>query len=199
MRRVLHPRGMLLLTAGCFAALAVAVLLAGANPADAAVRDGVLGLASPVMVGIMKVITLLGHAWFLAPGTLLLFIVFPEARARWWVWVALMLVAPAAETTFKYLIGRPRPFDASYGFPSGHATAAAAFFGAVIYLAGSLPPRARGLVRLLAGLAIVLVGLSRVMLRAHWPSDVLGGVALGLFLASAAALLARPSHRAVQG
>jgi undecaprenyl-diphosphatase len=190
---------MLLLTAGCFAALSVAVLLAGANPADAAVRDGVLGFASPVMVAVMRVVTLLGHAWVLAPGTLLLFVVFPEARARWWVWVSLMLVAPAAESTFKYLIGRPRPFDASFGFPSGHATAAAAFFGAVIYLAGSLPPRARGPVRFLAGLAILLVGLSRVMLRAHWPSDVLGGVALGLFLASAAALLARPPQRAVQG
>ena len=199
MKRVLHPRGMLLLTAGCFAALAVAVLLAGAHPADAAARDGVLSLASPVVVAIMRVVTRLGHAWFLVPATLLLFVIFPEARARWWVWGGLMVVAPVAESTFKFLIGRPRPFDPSYGFPSGHATAAAAFFGAVIYLAGSLPPRARRLVRLLSGVAIVLVALSRVMLRAHWPSDVLGGVALGLFLASAAALLARPPQRAVRG
>jgi membrane-associated phospholipid phosphatase len=66
----------------------------------------------------------------------------------------------------------------------------------VIYLAGSLRPPARTWVRALAGLAIVLVALSRVMLRAHWPSDVMGGVALGLALASAAALLARPPRPA---
>ena len=44
---------------------------------------------------------------------------------------------------------------------------------------------------------IVLVAVARVILRAHWPSDALGGIALGLALASAAALLARPG-RAVQ-
>lgn len=193
MRRVLHPRGMLLLTAASFGAVALAVLLAGVHPADAAARDGLLALASPAMVALMRVVTYLGHGWFLVPATVALLWWFPEARARWWIWVALMLLAPAAETAFKVLVARPRPFDASLGFPSGHATAAAAYFGALIYVAGALRPSARTLVRTLAGLAIVLVALSRVMLRAHWPSDVLGGIALGLALASAAALLARPA------
>ena len=187
---------MLILTAACFAAMAGAVLLAGAHPADAAARDSLLRLNSPVVTAIMRVITELGHAWVLVPATALLLVAFPEARARWWVWIGMMLMAPMAETMFKFLIGRPRPFDASFGFPSGHATAAAAFFGAVIYLAGSLRPPTRTWVRALAGLAIVLVGISRVMLRAHWPSDVIGGVALGLALASAAALLARPPRPA---
>lgn len=187
---------MLILTAACFAAMAVAVLLAGAHPADAAARDSLLRLNSPVVVTIMRMITLLGHAWVLAPATVLLLVVFAEARARWWVWVGAMLLAPIAEATFKGLIGRPRPFDPSFGFPSGHATAAATFFGAVIYLAGALGPPTRTWVRALAGLAIVLVAMSRVMLRAHWPSDVIGGVALGLALASAAALLARPPRPA---
>jgi membrane-associated phospholipid phosphatase len=156
---------MLILTAACFAAMAGGVLLAGAHPADAAARDSLLRLNSPVVTAIMRVITVLGHAWVLVPATALLLVVFPEARARWWVWIGMMLMAPIAETTFKFLIGRPRPFDASFGFPSGHATAAA-------------------------------VAISRVMLRAHWPSDVIGGVALGLALASAAALLARPARPA---
>ena len=189
---------MLLLTAGCFVTLAVAVVLTGAHPADAAARDGLLALASTPVLAVMRVITLMGRAWFLVPATLVMLAVFPEARARWWVWLALMLLAPVAESSLKALIGRPRPFDPSFGFPSGHATAAAAFFGALIYLAGGLPPPARAVIRVLAALAIVLVGLSRVMLRAHWPSDVIGGIALGLALASAAALLARPP-RAVQG
>ena len=85
---------------------------------------------------------------------------------------------------------RPRPEAVSLSFPSGHSTAAAAFFGAVMYLCGSLPPRWRDTVRVLAGVMIVLVGLARVILRAHWPSDVVAGFALGLALASVASLLA---------
>ena len=191
MRRALHPSGLLLLTAACFAAVALAVILAGAHPADAAARDGLLALASPAMVALMRIVTYMGHAWFLAPATLMMLWLVPDARDRWWIWVGLMLLAPVAESTLKVLVGRPRPFDASLGFPSGHATAASAYFGALIYLAGAWQPPARALVRALAALAIVLVALSRVMLRAHWPSDVVGGVALGLALASAAALLAR--------
>ena len=75
------------------------------------------------------------------------------------------------------------------GFPSGHATAAAAYFGAVFYLARPLPPRARVLVRTGAVLTILLVALARVILRAHWPADSIAGIGLGLALASAAVLL----------
>jgi undecaprenyl-diphosphatase len=188
--RVLHPRGLLLLTAACFLAVLLAVTLAAAHPADTAARDSLLALASPAMIGVMRVITLMGHASFLVPALALLLWRVPEARARWWIWVGLMLAAPVAESALKVLVARTRPFDASFGFPSGHATAAAAFFGALIYLAGALTPAARRLLRTVAPIAIVLVAVSRVMLRAHWPSDVLGGVALGLALASAAALLA---------
>jgi membrane-associated phospholipid phosphatase len=183
---------MLILTTACFVAMTLAAILGGAHAADAGARDSLLALNTPVVVAVMRMITLLGHAWFLVPALAVLLAAVAEARARWWVWVGVMLLAPIAETVLKALIGRPRPFDASFGFPSGHATAAATFFGAVIYLAGNISPPARTWVRVLAGLAIVLVGLSRVMLRAHWPSDVIGGVALGLALASAAALLARP-------
>jgi len=82
------------------------------------------------------------------------------------------------------------------GFPSGHATAAAAFFGALIYLAAALPPRARVAVRAASVVLIVLVCVARIILRAHWPVDTLAGAALGLALASLASLLADRRERA---
>jgi membrane-associated phospholipid phosphatase len=41
---------------------------------------------------------------------------------------------------------------------------------------------------------VLLVGAARVMLRAHWPSDVLAGIALGLALAAATGLIASRPH-----
>jgi membrane-associated phospholipid phosphatase len=184
-----RPRGLLLVTSSCFLALAVAVVLFGILPADATVRDALLGLASPAVVGVMRVVNAMGDWRGLVPGTLLLFVIFPRARARWWVWLVLMITAPLAESAAKWLVGRSRPGELSMGFPSGHATAAAAFFGAVMFLAGSLSAPARTWVRAGAAAGIILVAMARVILRAHWPSDALGGIALGLALAAAAALI----------
>ena len=185
----LRPRAALTVLCAFFIALGVAAATIGVLPADAAVREALLSWATPAVVWLMRVVNRAGDWRLLLPGTLLLFFVFRRARERWWLWIALMIAAPAAEGLLKIAIGRARPESGSFGFPSGHATAAAAFFGAVLYLAGSLPPARRRTVRALAVACIVLVGCARIILRAHWPSDVLGGITLGLALATLAALL----------
>jgi undecaprenyl-diphosphatase len=196
---LVHARGVLLVVAALFCALALFATLAGPVPADATVRDAVLGLASPAMVAAMRVVNMAGDWRLLLPGTLLLPLLLPRARARWWLWMGLMLVAAALPDVVKVAVGRARPEDTSLGFPSGHATAAAAFFGALVYLAGSLPPRARRAVRVGAITLTALVGIARIVLRAHWPSDVVGGFALGLALAAAAAVIDASSSSAGRG
>jgi len=185
-----RARGTLVAALVCFGALSLAVVVLGTLPGEAPTRDWLLTLASPPVVMVFRAINYAGSWRVLLPGTVLLFVAFPQARRRWWVWVGLMLAAPAAESLLKLVIGRPRPEEASMGFPSGHATAAAAFFGAVVYLAGTLPPLTRRLATAGAIATIVLVALARVILRAHWPADTLAGIALGLGLAASAALLA---------
>jgi undecaprenyl-diphosphatase len=184
-----NARWVLLVSGGCFLALALAVRLEDPLTADAAARLWLLGYGSPAVIEIARLVNNLGSWRVLLPATLLLLVAFPRARARWWLWVGLMLAAPAAEGLLKIVIGRARPEETSMGFPSGHATAAAAFFGAVIYLAGSLRPRARRGVRAACVVLIVLVALARVILRAHWPVDTLAGIALGLLFASLATML----------
>jgi undecaprenyl-diphosphatase len=200
MKRVsLHPRGVLAVAGICLATLVATVVTLGAVPADTALREAILSLASPAVVGVMRLVNRAGDWRVLAPGMLLMFVAFTEARRQWWLWSALMVTAPVMEWTLKHMVQRTRPEDLSLGFPSGHSTAAAAFWGAVIFLADSLSPRLCRATRVLAVTMIVLVGLARVVLRAHWPSDVLGGIALGLALAAVAGLIAsRPRAPATE-
>lgn len=97
---------------------------------------------------------------------------------------------------FKQLIGRPRPADElvdvfrpieSMSFPSGHVTFYVCYFGFLFFVAYAVLPRGslRRRVALAAtALPVILVGLSRVYLGEHWPSDTLGAYLLsGTWLA----------------
>lgn len=71
----------------------------------------------------------------------------------------------------------------AYAFPSGHTMTATAFAAAVALIAW--PTRWRWPV-LIAGTAFAgAMGLSRVYLAVHWPSDVAAGWAMGLVVAFA--------------
>jgi undecaprenyl-diphosphatase len=182
-------------SAALFLVLAVAALLLPTPAIEVAVREALLRLDAGVGAPFWRLVDNAGTWRVILPGALVLFALSGQARARWWIWAVALLAAPTAETFFKFAIGRTRPEALTMGFPSGHATAAAAFFGAVIYLAAPLSRRARRWVRALAVAAIVLVSVSRVALGAHWPTDALAGIALGVALASAARFLAGPVSR----
>src|SRR5262245_25702371 len=111
----------LLVSAGCFLALSLAVLLVNPFPGDAAMRHWVLGYGSPAVVEAARVVNYLGSWRVLLPATLLLLIVFPRARARWWLWIGLMLAATAARGLLKFVIGRGRHGEASIGLRIGRA------------------------------------------------------------------------------
>lgn len=90
----------------------------------------------------------------------------------------------------KLAVARPRPRDylaadpllhSSHGFPSGHALASAALYGMLLVLLRRRV-RSRRWQQVITGgilLLILLIGFSRIYIGAHWPSDVLGGFALG--------------------
>ena len=90
----------------CFLALALAIALAGTPPGDAAVRDALLALAAPPVVAAMRVVNHAGSWGLLLPAVVLLVLAYRPARARWWAWLGLMVVAPLVEGALKVAVGR---------------------------------------------------------------------------------------------
>jgi undecaprenyl-diphosphatase len=101
--------------------------------------------------------------------------------------IGLTLLFTGLNPLMKLAVDRPRPSPdlllrrtedfGGLGFPSGHAFQAALLFGLLVYLA-SVYVRVPWLRRSLQlGLIALIgaIGMSRVYLGAHWPSDVVGG------------------------
>lgn len=143
-----------------------------------------------LMLGVWEGLSWLGDTLPRVVGSLLAMLVlwWWQRRAAALFLAAAMLSATALSTTLKVFIDRPRPHLASHldlvttaSFPSGHALVGTVFYLSLALLLAPLlraPSARRGLL----GLAVVLslaTGVSRVALGVHWPSDVLGGLALG--------------------
>ena len=149
-------------------------------------RTGPTGLAvSRIIsdVGSPRVMTLIGGIG----GVSLIVRRRPTVLATW---VAVFGGGWILERLLKNLVHRTRPAftptrasDFTTSFPSGHSMMCVLGIGMLVYLLMIPRPPARPWRGVLIGLAtsfVLSVGISRVYLGAHYPSDVLGGYAFGV-------------------
>ncbi len=149
--------------------------------------------------GPMRAITALGYYWAVLPLLAAAVLIF--YLKGWRLSAVLLLVSTGGgvllTTVLKAVFGRARPdlvetgYTASfYSFPSGHATVAVGFYGALTVI---LAYRAKGVARwaiAAGGVSLVLlIGFSRLYLGVHYPTDVLAGfLAAPLWVISVGAL-----------
>lgn len=158
--------------------------------------DAVIGLVhrldSPLTTAIMKGFTTLGSATVMTGLALVAAILLWQIKRHFWdatmVLIAL-LGSYGLNELLKWIFRRDRPNIArlveatGYSFPSGHAMVSITVFGFLAYLVW-INIRKRPLRYSLTAalvLVVVVIGVSRIYLGVHYPSDVLGGFIAGGF------------------
>jgi undecaprenyl-diphosphatase len=183
-----------------FSWLANEVLRKHTDRFDDTVRSVIHDFASPALTAVMRFITNLGDWQVVMTATLCLLAYLWYRRDNTHILVSLVAMMGAgildASLKLAFHRARPDPFfiskPSTYSFPSGHALISLCFYG---LLAGTLAHNLRAkwqriLTWTAAALLIAMIGLSRVYLGVHWPSDVIAGYAAALLWMGAVRVLA---------
>jgi membrane-associated phospholipid phosphatase len=158
---------------------------------DAAITDWVISFRSDGLTSYFRFMTEIGDRYAYVTITILLGAYF-FFRLRNWKFVvqtiAVLLLATLSNVLIKQVINRQRPTLEhlvsvnTLSYPSGHSMSAMAFYGFLIYLCTQMkmPVFVRVFFMTLLTIIILSVGVSRIYLGVHFPSDVAAGFLGGL-------------------
>lgn len=181
--------GVCVLTVYILAELSDEVLEQEAFAIDKTILLAIHQLAHPVLDTIMIGITRLGDPKTVVPLGLIVFMLllwkkhYLEAR-----FFALDAFGGAVLSYFlKLAFSKQRPQlwesainEMTFSYPSGHALGSVVLYGFLSYLIASLYPRYARPAYSIGVLLTVLIGFSRLYLGVHWPTDIVGGYAIGI-------------------
>ncbi len=140
---------------------------------------------TPLLDTLMQWITRTGSIFAIGlAGVVAIWLWRADYKPQALTFLAVMAGLEISSIVLKRLFERARPdvflpltTTHGYSFPSGHTTSAAAFYGLLAVWLWRTQHRAWAV---LAGVWVLAVGVSRVYLVAHYPSDVLAALALGV-------------------
>lgn len=159
-------------------------------PIDTAILLFVHEHVPPVLDGFFDAVTLSGSSMMLVPLTALATLGLLFARRRWEALLLASSVISGALVVYlvKTVVARDRPslWDTDWywgsSFPSGHTLVVAAFSTALAVCVMRIWPQTRVWPLCLSFAWTFLVGLSRLVLGVHWPTDVVVAACIGAFL-----------------
>lgn len=180
-----------------FAGLAVALSSDGIQTFDAAIRLSIHRWASPTLTELAQKVTVLGSVTFLGAAFVIAIAGFliagwrESAVALTWTMAGAVLLENGMKYAFHRV--RPEPFFGTepdtYSFPSGHALFSLCFYCVLANVfAGRIQGGfARAAIWTVTGALIAAIGVSRVYLGVHYPTDVIGGYLAAAFWLGASA------------
>jgi undecaprenyl-diphosphatase len=175
-----------------FLSVAIGVLLGATDGLDAQIRSAVNGWASPTLTTFFEGLTVLGSVAVVFTLTVLIVVALwlSGRRPAAMHLAVVMLAAAIVNNAVKLSVARARPeaffgdLPDSYSFASGHSLFAGCLYGLLAGLLAAAVPRPwqRLAVVAAAMLLIAGIGLSRIYLGVHYPTDVIGGFALAAMI-----------------
>ncbi len=165
-------------------------MIAFLTNADMGVLQALYAARDPSLVKFFMWVSALGSDYAILGLTLVIAIALAY-RNRWSLASGLfasVFGSAVAAYVLKEMVQRPRPPDffqaytasTLYSFPSIHATLSVAFYVFIVWLIyDTLSPARKRLTITAAAILIIAIGLSRIYLGVHYPSDVLAGYMLG--------------------
>src|SRR6266699_2434937 len=159
-------------------------------------------------VSVLRAFTEFGSSEWI--GVVLFFMVLYFVWKKWWPSVVTLIVAVPGGMLLnewvKIAVHRQRPFLdgwfvdwSGYSFASGHTIGATLLYGqlALFVLPLMKSKRRQRLIILSAAMLVMLVGFSRIALGAHYLTDVIAAMFLGVLWLMICALLLKPMRRGV--
>lgn len=163
-------------------------------PIDLQITLAIQRISNPIFASSMQLLTTIGNQ---VPGSLLLLagvlgLLNLNKKRDAVVLVISTFGAVGISLIFKSIIARPRPdpalihqlgsFKVADSFPSGYVLFYIGFVGYILYLAHVYLPKGgiKNTIRLICLLLIILIGVSRIYLGAHWFSDTIGAYLIGI-------------------
>ncbi len=149
---------------------------------DQSILYSINSFSAPVLDSFFVGITQFGSVAFVAAVTIILalYLLWKKKYLRTFLLAASMIGAGVLTVTLKLFFERARPElwerlvnESNFSFPSGHAMASSALVLTIVALVWNT--RWRFLAMIFGGIYVLAIGLSRLYLGVHYPTDILGG------------------------
>lgn len=144
-----------------------------ANPVLDRLMQTITRLNDPDVVSIIAAVALISLLWQRC---------YPEAK----IFVINCAGGVILSYGLKSVFGKVRPDlwqsaieEVSFSYPSGHALGSTVLYGFLAYLFATRFPHLSLLIYLIAIILIGIIGISRLYLGVHWPTDIIGGYGIG--------------------
>lgn len=167
-----------------FAFMTYVIVNSGKHPFDDPVRFSFYSARQPGLNTLIELVTYAGQ-WPTVTALCLLLLIFPQTRFPYGVPVsAVAILTQIMEKVVKHIVCRPRPDESlhlieqgGFSFPSGHSiTGMAVYLLLFLLIASYMKSGGKKAALMILTIALAFgIGLTRIYLGVHYPSDVLAG------------------------